>query len=137
MEDEEWSTADRVHAKRYFTARTQPPSARALDHYVIYMTARSTSSSLVVRLAVDPEAGRTSERFGHIGDISVVLPDGSTVGIDTSLCWRSGRADGFSRHPAYLGLRDDNDPTTWCAGVIDVVQVRGGWCGAHWTTPSV
>jgi hypothetical protein len=89
MEDEEWSTADREHANRYFTARMQPPSARALDHYVIYMTARTTSSSLVVRLAVDPGAERISKpRFNRTGDLSVRLPDGSVVRINESVCWK-------------------------------------------------
>lgn len=89
IEDEEWSAADRENADRYLTARAQSPSAGALDHYVIYMATRTTSSSLVVRLAVDPEAEQISKpRFTRIGDISVRLPDGSAVRINESLCWK-------------------------------------------------
>ncbi|HMG39851.1 MAG TPA: hypothetical protein VK611_00920, partial [Acidimicrobiales bacterium] len=89
MRDEDWSSADIDHARRYYQDRDAPPSAAALNRYVVFMASRTTTAGVVARLAVDPEGELISKpTLNHIGDISVRLPDGSNVAVRDSLCWK-------------------------------------------------
>lgn len=89
MRDEDWSSADIDHAQRYYQDRAAPPSAAALNRYVVFMASTTTTAGVVARLAVDPEGELISKpTLDHIGDISVRLPDGSSVAVRDSLCWR-------------------------------------------------
>ena len=89
MRDEDWSSADIDHAQRYYQDRDAPPSAAALNRYVVFMASRTTTAGVVARLAVDPEGELISKpTLNHIGDISVRLPDGSNVAVRDSLCWK-------------------------------------------------
>lgn len=89
MRDEDWPSADIAHAQRYYQDRAAPPSAAALNRYVVFMASRTTTAGVVARLAVDPEGELISKpTLNHIGDISVRLPDGSSVAVSDSRCWK-------------------------------------------------
>lgn len=88
MRADDWPEADVEHATAYYRARQDPPSAAALDRYVIYTTSQTRFNGIIARLAVDPEHELIRKpAFTRIQDISVQLTDGTTVRIDEELCW--------------------------------------------------
>jgi hypothetical protein len=79
------SSLSDAQIESYLIARAQPPTPTAANRYVVYMTARTTTVTRIVRLRV-PTERRRSDSASRTIEVVVELPDGSVVGIDERLC---------------------------------------------------
>jgi hypothetical protein len=88
LRDDGASPAELADAERYLRARREPPSEDAADRYIVLRTELTAKTVITVRLEV-PQPIELIKRPGStIGDFSVRLPDGDTLGINESACWR-------------------------------------------------
>lgn len=90
LKDDSWSDQDLDVAADYIAARAEPPSSDAEENFVVFEAPVTMDEAVIARLEVAPSRELIDEPSVNRleGGIAVEIPDGSVVGVDTSLCWR-------------------------------------------------
>jgi hypothetical protein len=88
MRGDNSTASELATASRYLDSRNEPPALDAAERYVLYMADVTTKSTVIARLAIDPDREQRRKPISRTGDITVGLPDGTTVSVSESKCWR-------------------------------------------------